>query len=124
MITGLFLKRKKDIHRHYVDAVDTIEGLAIVSVSDYAENNHWMNLLQIDSEIYGEDREALMHRLEENGIQTRPIWFLNHLQKPYWDCQSYKNEKAEELVKTSLCLPSSTNLKDDDLNNVITQLNG
>ncbi len=93
-------------------------------VPDYANNNYWMNLLQIDSEFYGANRELLMQRLEENGIQTRPVWALNHLQKPYKDYQSYKIERAEELVYNSLCLPSSTNLTDDNLNQVITQLNG
>ena len=119
-----FLKRKKDIHKQYVKAVKKVEGLTMAATPDYAENNHWINLLQIDSEIYGEDRETLMQRLEQKGIQTRPVWKLNHLQKPYRDCQSYKIEKAEELVNNSLCLPSSTNLSDDEIYKVIDTLNG
>ena len=81
-----------------------------------------MNLLQIDSEVYGENREMLMQRLEENGIEARPVWALNHLQKTYKDYQSYKIERAEELVNNSLCLPSSTNLNNQDLNKVIDLL--
>ena len=119
-----FLKRKKDIYRQYVEAVKTIEGLSMASVPDYANNNHWMNVLQIDSATYSVDREGLMERLWKNGIQTRPVWNLNHMQKQYRNCQSYKIEKAEELVKKSLCLPSSTNLTGNDLDNVSSQLNG
>ena len=81
-----------------------------------------LNLLQIDQKNYGEDRESLMARLENNGIQTRPVWKLNHLQKPYRNFQSYKVERAGVLLAYSLCLPSSSNLTDDDINNVITQL--
>jgi len=33
-------------------------------------------------------------------------------------------EKAIELVNNSLCLPSSTNLTDDHLNHLLSQLNG
>ena len=91
---------------------------------DYADNNHWMNLLQIDKKVYGEDRERLMERLEENGIQSRPVWKLNHEQKPYKDCQNYKVEKAEKLVENSLCLPSSSNLSNENLNNIVSILNG
>ena len=94
----------------------------MASVPGYAENNFWMNLLQIDSAIYGADREALMARLGKNGIQTRPVWALNHLQKPYKDCQSYKIERSNKLVENSLCLPSSTNLSDEDIEQLINIL--
>lgn len=119
-----FLKRKKEIFKKYQPVINDVNGLSLADVPDYADSNHWMNVLLIDSEVYGEDREALMQRLEENSIQTRPVWALNHLQKPYRDCQNYRIERAEELVNNSICLPSSTNLTSDNLNHVITQLNG
>jgi aminotransferase in exopolysaccharide biosynthesis len=119
-----FLKRKKDIHRRYVEEVEIIEGLTIAAVPRFANNNHWMNLLQIDSKAYGSEREALMARLEENGIQTRPVWALIHLQKPYRDCQSYKVERAKELVNNNLCLPSSTSLSDDQIHKVMDSMHG
>ena len=113
------LDRKQEIHKRYTDEIETINGLSIARGPNYARNNHWMNLLQIESEIFGETPKQLMNRLEENNVQTRPVWTLNHLQKPYQDCQSYQIEKAEELVRTSLCLPSSTNLTYENLNKVI-----
>ena len=119
-----FLERKHEIFHQYQTSLNDVPGLELAGFPDYATNNHWINLLQIDSEIYGEDREKLMHRLEHKGIQTRPVWKLNHLQKPYRDCQSYKIENAEELVNNSLCLPSSTNLSDDEIHKVIDTLNG
>jgi len=114
-----FLDRKREIFHHYQTAVLDIEGLTIAIVPDYADNNHWMNLLQIDSEIYGEDREAIMERMKQGAIQTRPVWALNHLQKPYRRCQAYKIEKAKELVNKSLCLPSSSQLTDIEIDSVI-----
>ena len=118
-----FLERKSKIFCRYHTALQEIEGLTIASVPDYADNNNWMNLLQIDGEIYGEDRETLMQRLEESGIQSRPVWALNNLQKPYKHCKSYKVERAEKLVNDSLCLPSSTNLRLGDLSKVIEVIN-
>ena len=118
------LKRKKELFDYYRSAIDNIEGLSISKVPEYADNNHWLNLLQIDSDIYGEDREKLMIRLEENSIQTRPVWALNHEQKPYEDCQYYKIENAKKLVTNSLCLPSSSNLSNENLNKIVSVLNG
>jgi len=119
-----FLKRKREIYQKYVESMGNIEHLEMAPLPDYSDNNHWMNLVQIDSEHYSEDRETLMQRLENNGIQTRPVWTLNHLQVPYRNCQTYRIKKAEELVYNSLCLPSSTNLTENNLNQVIAQLNG
>jgi len=118
------LKRKKEIYNFYQSTIENIEGLSLSKVPDYADSNHWLNLLQIDNKVYNEDREVLMKRLEENDIQTRPVWKLNHEQKPYKDCQYYKIEKAEKLVKNSLCLPSSSNLSNENLNKIVSVLNG
>ena len=118
-----FLKRKRGIFQQYQTTLNDVDGLTIADVPDYAENNCWMILLQIDKKTYGEDREELMQRLDANNIQTRPAWAPIHLQKPYQSCQTYRVEQAEELVENSLCLPSSTNLSDEDLDNVIAQLN-
>jgi len=117
------LKRKKEIYDYYQSTIENIEGLSLSKVPDYADNNHWLNLVQIDSKIYNEDREVLMKRLEENGIQTRPVWKLNHEQKPYKDCQYYKIEKAKKLVTNSRCLPSSSNLSNENLNKIVSVLN-
>jgi len=116
------LKRKKEIYNYYLSAIKNISGLFLSKVPDYADNNHWLNLLQINSKVYGDGREALMQRLEENGIQTRPVWKLNHEQKPYKVCQHYQIENANNLVGNSLCLPSSSNLTDDDLEKIVSQL--
>jgi perosamine synthetase len=118
------LKRKKEIYHFYQTELEGVDGLSISIVPGYADNNHWLNLLQIDNKAYNEDHEVLMKRLEEYGIQTRPVWALNHEQKPYKDCQYYKIEKAKKLVKNSLCLPSSSNLSNKNINKIVSVLNG
>jgi len=118
------LVRKREIHKRYTDEMEAIDGLSIVEGPDYANNNHWLNLLQIDNTLYEGDRESIMKRLEKNGIQTRPVWKLNHEQKPFRKCQNYKIEQANELVEKSLCLPSSSNLTDENLDKIVSQLNG
>ena len=120
----IILKRKKEIYDFYQTELEGLDGLTISNTPDYADNNHWVNLLQIDIDIFGEDREELMKRLEGKGIQTRPIWKLNHEQKPYKYCQYYKVEYAKKLVFISLCLPSSSNLTNENLNKIVSQLNG
>jgi dTDP-4-amino-4,6-dideoxygalactose transaminase len=63
-----------------------------------------------------------MAELKINGIQTRPVWQLNHLQKPYRNCYAYKIEMAQKLLEQSLCLPSSVNIDKNQIVKVITVL--
>jgi len=116
------LKRKKGIYNFYRSTLGDIDGLSISRVPDYADNNHWLNLLKLDSEVFGVNHEALMQRLEKNGVQTRPVWMLNHKQIPYRNYQSYKIENANNLVESSLCLPSSSNLTFENLHNIVNNL--
>jgi perosamine synthetase len=120
-LTG-FLKRKREIFQQYQTTLNDVDGLTISDVPSYSENNRWMILLQINKKTYGEDREELMQRLDANNIQTRPAWAPIHLQNPYRACQTYRIEKAEELVDNSLCLPSSTKLNNTDLGKIIRVL--
>ena len=63
-----------------------------------------------------------MKYLNENRIQTRPIWKLNHLQTPFKDFENYKIDNAHKLVDHCLCLPSSVNLSNSDLERILEAL--
>ena len=59
--------------------------------------------------------EELLKKLEQKKVQTRPIWFLSHLQKPYLENQSYRIEKAYYYWERVLNLPCSTNLTEKEV---------
>lgn len=117
-----FLEIKKKTYQTYKENINEIPGLQIADVPAYADNNHWMVSMQIDKDIYGKDREELMVYLSDNNIGTRPVWHLNHQQKPYQDCQTYKIEKAVDLLGKTLNIPSSVNITDNQINSVIEVL--
>jgi aminotransferase in exopolysaccharide biosynthesis len=114
-----YKKEKKKNYQVYKKEIDKISGLHLAELPDYAENNHWMYALQIDKKIYGKDREELMNHLLKSKIHTRPVWYLNHLQKPYQYCQQYKIEKALKLLDITLNLPCSVNLTENQISKVI-----
>ena len=116
-----FLKRKKQIFNYYKSNIDEIENLSLADVPPYANNNHWLNILQI-MEGCIPNKESVMNKLDKKGIISRPVWMLNHLQKPYKNCQTHKIENAHKLVMNSLCLPSSPSLREKDLDKIISNL--
>ena len=105
-----FLKTKKANYAVYCRELAAVAGLRLMGVPEGTSPNYWFYSLLIDAKKFGLDREALMLRLKKAGIQTRPVWNLNHLQKPYLGCQGYRIEKAPHFVESVLNLPCSTGL--------------
>ena len=78
-----------------------------------AVTNIWRSV--IDEAKYGLSRDELMDRLFADNIECRPLWHLNHLQKPYAGFQHYKIKKAVEMSRRILTIPSSVTLSADDI---------
>ena len=71
---------------------------------------------------YGKNREEIMGLLAGARIQSRPLWYLNHLQEPYKDCQAYRIEKACDMLDKTLNIPCSVGLKEEEVRKVISIL--
>ena len=113
-----YLKRKKEIYNQYISCVKKIESFNIADIPNYSNNNHWLNIFLRDSiEI-----DKVIDYLSCENIETRPIWQLNHLQRPYNSCQSYKINNALKLINQSLCLPSSVSITYKQISRVINEL--
>jgi aminotransferase in exopolysaccharide biosynthesis len=117
-----FLAVKRRNYQDYAQRLREIPGLRLAPLPGYADNNCWLCALQIDAKVYGQDREAVMARLHSGGIQSRPLWHLNHRQRPYRDCQTYRLERAPVLWDQSLCLPSSAGLSPAQVGEVVAAL--
>ena len=113
-----FLKKKKKIREYYLKRINNIKGLSIALVPDYAKNNHWLNILHIYDKVYPRNRDTLIKLFKKNNIQTRPIWYPNHLQKPYKNCYRYKIKSVNRLINKSLCLPSGCDLTLKQINTI------
>ncbi len=117
-----FLGAKKQNFNLYKSRLSGIDGLALAESPCYAGNNHWMYPLQIDNTVYGRTRDELIKHLANNNMQSRPVWQLNHLQKPFAGCQSYRIDNAHTLLEKTVNLPCSVNLTERDIDTVIGAL--
>ncbi|CAN5667232.1 LegC family aminotransferase [soil metagenome] len=117
-----YLRIKHVNYEVYKNALDETEGIHIASTPSYSKNNNWMYALQIDKEKFGSSREEVMESLNKEGIQSRPVWYLNHLQKPFKENFSYKIEKAIKLHAVTLNIPCSVSLRESERNKVINSI--
>ena len=117
-----FIETKARNYKLYKEGIENIDGLSLLPFRGDVRPNYWFYSLMVDENKYGLDRDELLVRLNEDNIQTRPLWRLIHKQKPYLDSESYKIEKAYYYEKNLINLPCSSNLTEDEVKIVIGKL--
>lgn len=118
----LILIKKRIIHKKYISLLEKNNNFDICLPPDYSKNNNWLNILKINN-VKRNNKKNLILKFIKNNIFVRPIWKLNHLQKQFKNCQTYRIKNAIKLHNESICLPSSYHLKTLDLKRVISILN-
>lgn len=119
------LRRK--MHGFYKALFENILGVNLLEEpnSDYF-SNHWLTSIVVNpKETKGISREDLRLAFEKENIESRPLWKPMHLQPFYSDAPYYGEKVAESLFENGLCLPSGSNLTDEDrgrIANVIEQV--
>ncbi len=114
------INKKRIIHKMYSDQLEETKDFEIHQPSNVTKSNFWLMILKIKNPSI--NPLNVMEQLNKKKIETRPIWQLNHLQKPYEDCQNYKIEKSYDLLNTSLCIPSSPDIDENDVASVVRAL--
>ena len=114
------IARRRAIHGLYSQGLGSISGIEVQqNPSAQFNSNFWLTSILIDPKQTGFDREQLRLRLEEENIESRPLWKPMHLQPVFAACPYYGGSVAEGLFERGLCLPSGSGLSDDEISRVI-----
>ena len=106
-----FVEVKTENYRHYMD-----QGIELLPFKEGIRPNYWFYSYLTDR------RDDLIKYLQENGIQSRPVWMLICDLPPYKDEYRYKIEKAVEYHAHIVNIPCSTNLTTEDVERVAERL--
>jgi dTDP-4-amino-4,6-dideoxygalactose transaminase len=66
----------------------------------------------------GFSREDIRLKMEQENIETRPLWKPMHLQPIFVDCAFYGDGTSEQLFNDGICLPSGPTLTNEDIERV------
>ncbi|MAN27495.1 MULTISPECIES: DegT/DnrJ/EryC1/StrS family aminotransferase [Mesonia] len=109
------LRRK--MNQFYQELFKDTEGITVFKEpnSDYF-SNHWLSAILVDSKKTKNNltREDIRLAFEEENIESRPLWKPMHLQPVFKDELYFGGTVAEDLFRDGLCLPSGSNLTDED----------
>jgi dTDP-4-amino-4,6-dideoxygalactose transaminase len=112
------VESRRQNHKFYKDIFSNIDDVNLFEV--YDENyfsNYWLNTILIDPKFH-KDKENLRLALEEANIESRPLWKPMHLQPVFEEYPYYGNKVAEDLFEKGLCLPSGSNITEEDRNRI------
>jgi dTDP-4-amino-4,6-dideoxygalactose transaminase len=107
---------RRAMHDFYVEVFKDIKGIYVFSVpnADYF-SNYWLSTITVDSELTnGINCETVRLAFDAANIECRPLWKPMHLQPIFEKHPYYGANVAATLFKKGLCLPSGSNLTDDE----------
>jgi dTDP-4-amino-4,6-dideoxygalactose transaminase len=84
-------------------------------------SNHWLTTINIDTTDL-KTNKTIREYLEKENIETRPLWKPMHLQPIFRKYPAYLNGVSEKLFNTGLCLPSGSNLSNQDFEHILYHL--
>jgi dTDP-4-amino-4,6-dideoxygalactose transaminase len=86
-------------------------------------SNRWLTCIVIDPAINkGLTREEIRLEMDEENIETRPLWKPMHQQPVFASSKSYLNGVSDKLFENGLCLPSGSNLTEEEFERIFVCL--
>ncbi len=117
--------KRRSINDFYRKAFANFEGISFLSepTADYY-SNFWLTSIVVEpSKTNGITRETIRLAMANKNIECRPLWKPMHLQPVFQSYPYYGSAVSADLFEKGLCLPSGSNLTDNDLNRVVETFN-
>jgi pyridoxal phosphate-dependent aminotransferase EpsN len=116
---GQKVEKRRAIFEFYRRALDELPGIEFMPEMPEGRSNRWLTCVTIDPKEFGADREAVRLALDAENIESRPLWKPMHLQPVFASCRVAGGDVSADLFDRGLCLPSGSNLTEDDLLRIV-----
>jgi dTDP-4-amino-4,6-dideoxygalactose transaminase len=116
-------QRRKNNMR-YRSFFESVRGITFqTEPSNIFFSNYWLTAILIEPSLTGGITSELVRMaLDAENIESRPLWKPMHLQPVYEGCKFYGRGLCVEFFEKGLCLPSGSNLTEEDFNRIFKVL--
>ncbi|MGN6194116.1 MAG: DegT/DnrJ/EryC1/StrS family aminotransferase [Ginsengibacter sp.] len=119
------IEQRRKNFAFYKECLRDLSGISFVEEPKGFFSNRWLTTILIDpKESGGVTREDVRLTLEKENIESRPLWKPMHLQPVFKGKPYYGGNVSETLFEKGLCLPSGSNLREDELERVVKCIEG
>ena len=104
----------------YKKLLNTIPGISFQNEPAGFFSNRWLTTIVLDAAQTpnGITNDDVRFALESQNIESRPLWKPMHLQPVFKDAPYYGNKVSENLFQNGLCLPSGSNLTEEEFDRI------
>jgi dTDP-4-amino-4,6-dideoxygalactose transaminase len=113
------VEARRATFEHYRQALSAVPGIDFMPEIKGGRSTRWLTCITVDPEIFGATREDIRLHLESTNIEARAVWKPMHLQPVFRDLRVAGGAVSEHLFEYGLCLPSGSNLTDEDKARVV-----
>ena len=113
--------RRREIFARYKAALAR-PAIAFMPEPEGLHSTRWLTALTIDPTETGVAREDIRQMLLEHQIESRPLWKPMHMQPLYTGAPYQGAGVDERLFANGLCLPSGSDMTDEQQDEVIERV--
>lgn len=113
--------RRREIFERYKAALSR-SGIVFMPEPDGLHSTRWLTALTIDPDETGITREDIRLMLLGHQIESRPLWKPMHMQPLYAGAPYHGAGADERLFANGLCLPSGSDMTDEQQDEVIERV--
>jgi len=121
-----YVKKRRNIFNYYKKELDGLEQIVFMPEITNGISTRWLTAIYFKDFIY-KDIESILEKFSLENIEARPLWKPMHLQPVYNGFPFITTQKtvglSHEFFKKGLCLPSGSNLTQDDQDRIISIIN-
>jgi dTDP-4-amino-4,6-dideoxygalactose transaminase len=108
------VERRRANFNFYRQALGDVPGIDFMPEHPRGRSTRWLTCMTVDPHAFGATREEIRLALDAQNIEARPTWKPMHLQPVFAGCRVRGGAVAEQIFARGLCLPSGSNLAEED----------
>lgn len=112
---GELVAKRRLVRSWYAEGLNHLAGVSVQADVPWGESNAWLTVATFDGDLHPNAAERVRLALEEQNIESRPVWKPLHMQPVFTDAPSYLSGVAERLFAEGLCLPSGPHLTQEQV---------
>lgn len=114
---NIFLEKRKEIFEKYDDAFVQHPHVEVFQKNSWSTRSCWLYTILL-KDMQESARNALIEKLANRGIESRPGFYPMHLMAPFKDFSSGDYPNSVSISERSISLPSSVTLSDIDIEHI------
>jgi len=108
------VSQRRAVFQRYQELLGGYEEVSFMPEVAQSRGNRWLTTLTLAKS----DPMRVMEALSSHNIESRPLWKPMHLQPLFADSIAVVDGTSQKLFERGLCLPSGSNMSQEDIDRV------